>query len=142
MKKLCLFTEEASRPYTKNGHLAVWVKGISPSLDFLDMGRRSVPHVPTYIYIFTLLIFYFLIFFFNFFFIFFHLIFFSLNLYFISLTIKYYLHVILYFLVIKLILIIYPIKFILKMTNNIWDITKIYNIRRLTHRQTYILLVL
>jgi hypothetical protein len=33
------------------------------------------------------------------------------------------LHVLLYFSVFKLVLVIYPIKFILKMTNNIRDIT-------------------
>jgi hypothetical protein len=35
------------------------------------------------------------------------------------------LHVLLYFSVFKLVLVIYPIKFILKMTNNIRDITSI-----------------
>jgi len=34
-------------------------------------------------------------------------------------------HVLLYFSVVKLILIIYPIKFILKMTNNIKNITSL-----------------
>jgi hypothetical protein len=38
-------------------------------------------------------------------------------------TLKYHLCVLLYFLVVKLILVIYPIKFTLKMTNNIRDIT-------------------
>jgi len=37
-------------------------------------------------------------------------------------TIKYFLHILLYFSVVKLILVIYPLNFILKMMNNIRDI--------------------